>query len=1094
MSLVILLLVILSAQVRVQLSTASAESSRSVAMNNAQLGLQIAFGQLQRTSGPDQRATAAADILSPSGYVGIEALPVARQWTGVWDSTQSRADGFLGWLVSAEDRTEVEGVNASAAPPTDRIELVGSGTVGSSAAAADLRVEAPIATVGGEAENGRYAFWVGDEGVKARFQGVLPSEEESTNARRRADFRLNQRNALEAYGDLLTNSIGDVFSAAMTDQPRSFTRSELLFQDNAGTEVPTADLLGETFFDFSPYPVGLLSDVKNGGWKKDLTWLFEEPDVTAELASIDANPSFPGSQISGEWPANASRSHWPAPPSWELLRNYYRMSADSPPFDARPQTGDEHGITPAITHFAISFIPGLDGVVEDNGTVLNLDDDYFNGRLRLYIDVRIAVWNPYDVEIDMPESDLEILWLQNNSAGITVESQMFFGNVSVDGNGTVSGGATHSGTSVSNFAGSGGAGFFDFNDRFYDNNDCDGLSFRFPATTLGPGEIVFFTIADSEDGSTYTGQNLLASVQNIGFPNTVWLQHSDLIDTGTSPLAGEDLVGQPFTHAKLDVANGGAIIHHVALRAAGTAGNDSSGAYGDYFGRYLTRKGSAGSFGQIINQDNDDLVEAVFGSPPVYDTPLAGPSIQTSHSLQENILMHTSNNGFRSSRWARNYNPRAPLMRKTEVDENNNPLTAGFWISDYDPYSGPFLNTITSGGKILVADRPTFNDSHAEHRVALYSFPKQGFKPISIADLRHVDAQPRSASNNYPIGGSLIDMRMADTSQTVRIPNNQNRYAPNVDGAYLLNDELWDSYYFSTVDGSLSQSDLEDGDRFPNSRIQLREGQSLSDFEDDPERFENGSARLEILGQFNINSTSKEAWKAVLASTNGLPYDPVNDSAGPDLEVAFSRLLTPSAEGSVRENSWMNYRILDEDDLETLAQEIVRGIQERGPFLTLGDFVNRSLGEPASGAGLQGVIAQAIDDSGVNLASDQLDLPSDENNPGDSNWSQVVDWYIEEAVLGSTSAGATRWLLQGDLLAKIGGMISVRSDTFLIRAYGEGPDTGLTNGEEKAFLEAVVQRIPEAVEPAGGNPFLVSGEFGRRYRIVSLRWLTEDEV
>ena len=78
--------------------------------------------------------------------------------------------------------------------------------------------------------------------------------------------------------------------------------------------------------------------------------------------------------------------------------------------------------------------------------------------------------------------------------------------------------------------------------------------------------------------------------------------------------------------------------------------------------------------------------------------------------------------------------------------------------------------------------------------------------------------------------------------------------------------------------------------------------------------------------------------------------------------------------------------------------------------------------------------------------------------------------------------------------------VVVRSDTFTVRAYGEAtnPVTGLTEG--KAWCEAIVQRLPEPFSPAtAGQPTddeykLPPGEYGRRFKIISLRWLTKSDI
>ena len=74
--------------------------------------------------------------------------------------------------------------------------------------------------------------------------------------------------------------------------------------------------------------------------------------------------------------------------------------------------------------------------------------------------------------------------------------------------------------------------------------------------------------------------------------------------------------------------------------------------------------------------------------------------------------------------------------------------------------------------------------------------------------------------------------------------------------------------------------------------------------------------------------------------------------------------------------------------------------------------------------------------------------------------------------------------------------LSARSDTFVIRGYGES----VANGKVKAraWCEAVVQRVPEPVRPdeAGLNPKEGGGlpDFGRRFRVKSFRWLNRNEV
>jgi hypothetical protein len=77
--------------------------------------------------------------------------------------------------------------------------------------------------------------------------------------------------------------------------------------------------------------------------------------------------------------------------------------------------------------------------------------------------------------------------------------------------------------------------------------------------------------------------------------------------------------------------------------------------------------------------------------------------------------------------------------------------------------------------------------------------------------------------------------------------------------------------------------------------------------------------------------------------------------------------------------------------------------------------------------------------------------------------------------------------------------MTVRSDSFTIRAYGEARDsTGKITAS--AWCEAVVQRYPDPVTPdTDAKPILKelvqpSSPYGRQFRILSFRWLNPLEV
>jgi hypothetical protein len=119
------------------------------------------------------------------------------------------------------------------------------------------------------------------------------------------------------------------------------------------------------------------------------------------------------------------------------------------------------------------------------------------------------------------------------------------------------------------------------------------------------------------------------------------------------------------------------------------------------------------------------------------------------------------------------------------------------------------------------------------------------------------------------------------------------------------------------------------------------------------------------------------------------------------------------------------------------------------------------------------------------------------SNAMDETVVDAAGFASAESLHGDRNEGMPGYLLQSDLLKPMASVLSARSDTFIIRSYGD-----VRNGDQvvsKAWCEAVVQRCPDYVgdsvqpweTPAAGTD---DETFGRRFRVVSFRWLGEDEV
>lgn len=66
---------------------------------------------------------------------------------------------------------------------------------------------------------------------------------------------------------------------------------------------------------------------------------------------------------------------------------------------------------------------------------------------------------------------------------------------------------------------------------------------------------------------------------------------------------------------------------------------------------------------------------------------------------------------------------------------------------------------------------------------------------------------------------------------------------------------------------------------------------------------------------------------------------------------------------------------------------------------------------------------------------------------------------------GYRSTGIPGWVTQADVLQVIGPAVSARSDTFRIRTAGQSLDAA-GKVRATAYAEAIVQRVPEYIDPA----------------------------
>ena len=346
-----------------------------------------------------------------------------------------------------------------------------------------------------------------------------------------------------------------------------------------------------------------------------------------------------------------------------------------------------------------------------------------------------------------------------------------------------------------------------------------------------------------------------------------------------------------------------------------------------------------------------------------------------------------------------------------------------------------------------------------------------------------------------------------------------------LDHRFLGNEVLWDKYFLSSLAPrntprfatSKTMSEtwkgfLQGDDKLINPRfspwldgetpttILHRSFPSSLDSSMRADAYKHIAANLMFDGGFNINSTSVDAWQAFLASTRIRSITKLSKAGGTQGQqvvgsgTVFARTETVlanalDANSSDPASGYCGFRDLSDAKLGQLATAIVDQVRKRGPFLNLSEFINRRLTSDPTLA-LSGPLQSAIDTCGLN------DLAAAGGRPGTSSPDGASMAFPKASAL-NTAAGSPGWLMQADVLDPLGPAIVARGDTFRIRAYGEAvTDKGVVSAS--AWCEAIVQRVPAYMDPAETADVAppkrpLNLRFGRRYQLISMRWLNSPQ-
>ena len=382
----------------------------------------------------------------------------------------------------------------------------------------------------------------------------------------------------------------------------------------------------------------------------------------------------------------------------------------------------------------------------------------------------------------------------------------------------------------------------------------------------------------------------------------------------------------------------------------------------------------------------------------------------------------------------------------------------------------------------------------------------------SIAQLRHA---PLNQSGKLPLQAQVLANSFAHPLMSADAVIDPTK--GYLDHSFLANN-LFDRAFFSSAESGQNIIDLAtSGTPLINSRMMSYGTPNETLLEDVSINYNYSAANLLVNGAFNVNSTSENAWKAFLTAINGSDI-PVLESLkdttfgklpNTDQDAHTSRFTIPIAQrlgdeldptSGTTKPAWNGYRKLDQTQITALAKSIVEEVKKRGPFQSLAEFINRRAEK--STLGQMGALQAAIEQSGINDAS-----INDTNSPSLTGTEPGSSSYLhKDAAKGSPLTGAPGYLLQGDLLNSMAPFIAVRSDTFKIRTYGEALDPSGTKVTAKAWCEATVQRLPDYVDSTANTASdhlgtdsatplsAINKTFGRRFQVVSFRWLNQQDL
>jgi Tfp pilus assembly protein PilX len=1128
----------------VSLRTSSQSEAMQAARSNARLALMVAIGELQKMAGPDQRITAPAAISQPAAPTSLTGV-----WTGTLPTATTpvpdKTTTFLGYLASGQETQTSQ--TPTDIPDTSAGELlIGPNSLGAGSNSANYVRANKVNLIGGSGLSGRYAWSLLDEGVKAKVDLVRQPSTLPVSVKNQAGMGSPARYGMESIAAL---NAYDWFGN--TDQSRMLTLATSSVMGNGTPEsMPKLEPFQN---DVTTLHRGLLTDSARGGLRKDLSRLFDGNLATSPLATsrvyddsaaAAATPNPYWSQLS-EYASlytkltsltggQGIQSKVPAGYS-----AFTGSAGTAGAITLTPQAPQGLVLAPVVVKVQMLFSLAVTKCGKTCRLRGYLGDPKGQYNVQLIHTPVVTLYNPYNVPISF--NTMKVAF-NEIPVGIRLRRNGKFQNSRL---------VTLNEFHADNYGGV-------INRRTFGMSLVPpGVAGVAGATVvMQPGENIVFgeagnaagNWADLPFGAGNDWQNDASKSNNLflrpGYPASgvagFWCDIVTPESAGVTADDGEipgdedqfylfltDTVGAEFApmrpvYGKTStlVSNNPRFAITTTIQIGATTVN--LGCQDFFYGSDAKLK-EAFTRGQDVfpmQTQQDYTGQALF----IPDGTLARNASAKTFAAFSFYAKTTKDSNTPARPWL----------------QGSNTSMVGINLDTEKIGIHPFEGTVRSRGPnetfpIDAGNRGKFftgNTDLSGTRVASqYEIPQLPLQ--NVAQLRHAAlANPGFLpSVTYTVGESFATSLIPKANVTA--PALGGRAYPLLDHTWLANNALWDGYFFSSISpqsgplfpGTDSRTAQKVADDFFAGTVPLlnprmvpaKTGNSSTAASDiiASNGYLKSAAHLMIDGAFNVNSLSVEAWKAFLSSQNKQDVDffQVPDTAGA-LNAAvvgtagttsaaknpFSRMRRATGKPvesanviGARHARWNGMRTLTDAEIGILATNIVGEIKKRGPFLSLAEFVNRKPGSDTDAA-LKGALQAAIDQT--TTINDPFS--ADSKNPTLPEVSQD-GFAFPEAMKGMSAAGAPGYLTQGDILSSLGSVISVRSDTFRIRTYGEALDKQ-GNVIGKAWAEAVVQRVPEFVDSTNAPDTVTASlstanqKFGRRYAITSFRWLTPAEI